>query len=407
MNNGSTRRTAIVIGGSLGGLLAANLLHRQGWSVTIFERVGDALAGRGAGIVTHPELFDALKAAGCPANDTIGVAVDQRVTLNQDGSVAGALRLPQTFTSWSKLFHLLRGAFPDEGYLRGADVTDVASSEDCAVTTLADGTQHRADFVIAADGLRSTTRQQLLPDVALEYAGYVAWRGLVDEQDLSSATRQALFEKFGFCIPPGEQMLGYPVAGSDNSTQPGERRYNFVWYRPTADQQALDDLLTDAQGNIHQFGIAPHLIRGEVLNAMRRAAEAVLAPQFSEVIEKVRQPMVQPIYDLQVPRLAFGRIALLGDAAFVGRPHCGMGVTKAAGDAMQLANSLSTHCHVVDALREYESRRVSFGAAVVTHARHLGAYMQAQTRSDTEKRMAEKYRTPEAVMRETAVPMVA
>lgn len=404
---GNARRTAIVVGGSLGGLFAANLLHRRGWLVTVFERVPDALSGRGAGIVTHPELFQALREAGCPVDDSIGVAVQNRVTFNRDGSLAGSLALPQTFTAWSKLFHLLRCAFPDERYIEGASVVDVESgedSEDGAGVTLSDGTRHRADVLIAADGFRSMIRQRLLPGVQLEYAGYVAWRGLVNEQELSPPTRKALFDNFAFCIPPGEQMLGYPVAGMDNSTETGERRYNFVWYRPTTGERSLDDLLTDDKGNIHQFGIAPHLIRTEVLTDMRHAANSVLAPQFREVVDKVGQPLFQPIYDLEVPRLAFGRTALLGDAAFVGRPHCGMGVTKAAGDAMQLASSLDSHVRIEDALKDYESHRVKFGAAVVTHARHLGAYMQAQTRSETEKFMAEKYRTPEAVMRETAVP---
>ncbi|GAC1666894.1 MAG: FAD binding domain-containing protein [Steroidobacteraceae bacterium] len=405
-NNGSARRTAIVVGGSLGGLFAANLLQRRGWSVTVFERVQDALAGRGAGIVTHPELFHALTEAGCPVDETIGVAVQKRVTLNRDGSIAGSLPLAQILTAWSKLYHLLRSAFPDARYVHGVSVVDVASDQDGAVATLSDGSQYRADLLIAADGLRSLIRQKVLPDVELEYAGYVAWRGLVEEHELSPETRQAIFEKFGFCIPPGEQMLGYPVAGLNNSIRTGERRYNFVWYRPTAGQQGLDNLLTDEKGTTHPFGIAPHLIRPEVLKAMRAAAQAVLAPQFCEVIEKVRQPMFQPIYDLEVPRLAFDRIALLGDAAFVGRPHCGMGVTKAAGDAMQLAQSLSSHVDIGKALMEYDSHRVKFGAAVVTHARHLGAYMQSQTKSETEKLMAEKYRTPEAVMRETAVPLV-
>ena len=404
--NGSAQRTAIVIGGSLGGLFAANLLHRRGWSVTVLERTSDALSGRGTGIVTHPALLHALKEAGCRLDDTIGVAVHSRVTLNQDGSVAGSLQLQQTLTAWSKLFDLLRSALPDVSYLQGKTVTDVSSMQDCAVATLSDGTQHSADILIAADGFRSLTRQKFLPDVALEYAGYVAWRGLVEERDLSEATKRALFEKFAFCIPPGEQILGYPVPGLGNSTKVGERRYNFVWYRPTKGDQGLDDLLTDEQGNVHKVGIAPNLIRAEILTEMREAASTILAPQFSELVEKVRIPMFQPIYDLEVPRLVFGRIALLGDAAFVGRPHCGMGVTKAADDAMQLVTSLSTLSDINESLSEYEAHRVEFGASIVTHARHLGAYMQAQTKSETEKLMAEKYRTPEAVMRETAVPPV-
>ncbi|MFP3607397.1 NAD(P)-binding protein, partial [Paraburkholderia sp. SIMBA_053] len=63
MNNTSTKRKAAIIGGSLGGLFAANLLLRNGWDVDVFERVPDELSGRGAGIVTHAELFDVMQAA--------------------------------------------------------------------------------------------------------------------------------------------------------------------------------------------------------------------------------------------------------------------------------------------------------------------------------------------------------
>ncbi|HKN41910.1 MAG TPA: NAD(P)-binding protein, partial [Sphingomicrobium sp.] len=52
----ATRR-ALVIGGSLGGLLAANLLRHAGWDVTVFERNAEDLTGRGAGISTHPQLI--------------------------------------------------------------------------------------------------------------------------------------------------------------------------------------------------------------------------------------------------------------------------------------------------------------------------------------------------------------
>jgi 2-polyprenyl-6-methoxyphenol hydroxylase-like FAD-dependent oxidoreductase len=137
---------------------------------------------------------------------------------------------------------------------------------------------------------------------------------------------------------------------------------------------------------------------------MEDAAHALLAPQFAEVVTRATQPLFQPIFDLEVPKMAFGRIALLGDAAFVARPHCGMGVTKAAGDAMALVTELRRHADTADALSKYSSVRTQFGAAIVQHARHLGAYMQAQLKNETEREMAERYRTPEAVMRETAVP---
>ncbi|QBR02001.1 FAD binding domain-containing protein [Paraburkholderia pallida] len=404
MNPITTNRKAAIIGGSLGGLFAANLLLRSGWDVDVFERVPDELAGRGAGIVTHPELFDVMHAAGVRVDESIGVPVQSRVTFAQDGAVLSTRELPQTLTAWSKMYHVLRAALPNQHYHSGAVVTDIEDGPQHATLTLSDGSRVQADLVIAADGFRSAVREKFLPDVQLQYAGYVAWRGLVDELALSGDTHAALFDKFAFCLPPREQMIGYPVAGQGNSTQPGERRYNFVWYRATSEDEDLPNLLTDETGKRWSGGIPPTLIRSDVLADMQASARTLLAPQFAEVVTRTTQPLFQPIFDLEVPQMAFGRIALLGDAAFVARPHCGMGVTKAAGDAMALVTALARHANPLDALAEYSDVRTQFGTAIVQHARHLGAYMQAQLKDETEREMAELYRTPEAVMRETAVP---
>jgi 2-polyprenyl-6-methoxyphenol hydroxylase-like FAD-dependent oxidoreductase len=218
-------------------------------------------------------------------------------------------------------------------------------------------------------------------------------------------TRDALFDALAFCLPPREQMLGYPVAGARDDVGPGRRRYNFVWYRPADDRDELPRLLTDDAGRLHADGIPPALVRTEILDEIRREADRVLSPQFAEVVHRAEQPFFQPIYDLESPKLAFGRVVILGDAAFVARPHCGMGVTKAAGDAAALVEALRDDGHpVAEALRRYEAARAAFGTAVVAHARHLGAYMQAQLKTPEDRDMAERYRTPEAVMRETAVP---
>ncbi|MGF6782165.1 FAD binding domain-containing protein [Paraburkholderia sp. GAS334] len=397
------RPKAIVVGGSLGGLFAANLLSRSGWQVDVFERVPEELAGRGAGIVTHPELFEALTAAGVEIDDSIGVQVKSRITFAQDGSVISERDLPQTLTAWGKMYHVLRSAFPDAHYHSGGTVVSVENEAEHASVTLSDGTVHRAELVIAADGFKSSLRDRVLPDVRLQYAGYVAWRGLVDENALTQDTRDALFEKFAFCLPPHEQILGYPVAGQGNSTNPGERRYNFVWYRAASEDVALPNLLTDTTGKRWAGGIPPTLIRPDVLEDMEGAAVSLLAPQFAEVVTKATQPLFQPIFDLEVPQMVFGRVALLGDAAFVARPHCGMGVTKAAGDAMALVESLNRNTTIADALNEYSDARTQFGNAIVQHARHLGVYMQAQLKTGVDREMADRFRTPEAVMRETAV----
>ena len=77
------------------------------------------------------------------------------------------------------------------------------------------------------------------------------------------------------------------------------------------------------------------------LPAVKKDARRLLAPAIANIFERAEQPIFQAIYDLAAPRLTFGRLALLGDAAFVARPHVGAGVTKAALDAACLANALS------------------------------------------------------------------
>jgi len=399
----TNQKTAMVVGGSLGGLLAANMLHRAGWDVHVYERVAEELEGRGAGIVTHPELMVALEQAGVVVDDSIGITVNDRITLARDGSIAGQREMPQILTAWARMYSVLRAALPSERYHNGKQLVSFSQNEDRVSATFADGSQAEAALMIAADGVRSSVRQTLLPQARPEYAGYIAWRGLVDESALSPRALKELFPYFAFGLPPREQMIAYPVAGKHNAVEPGSRRFNFVWYRPADEATTLRDMVTDDTGKVWLDGIPPPLIRASVLDEARKAAREVLAPQFAEVVEKTENLFFQPIFDLESPRLAFDRIALLGDSAFVARPHCGMGVTKAAGDAMALVQALTEAHDVPAALARYEQARVEFGAFIVGHARALGAYMQAQLRTEHERQMAEAYRTPEVIMRETAV----
>lgn len=399
---GRPSQTAIIIGGSISGLIAALLLRRAGWAVAIFERVESELAGRGAGIVTHPDLFAVLQAAGVAIPADIGVTVDSRRVFAPNGSCLAETPHPQILTSWDRLYQALREGIPEGCYHRGRSLVGITQDVASVTAHFADGTRAEGAVLVGADGLRSVARTQFFPDSQPLYAGYVAWRGLVEEGRIPAAVCEALFRHFAFALPDGEQMLGYPVAGPGNDTRPGHRRYNWVWYRP-ADRAALSELLRDDSGHVHDVSIPPPLIRDTVVAVMREAAARVLAPQFAALVALTAQPFFQPIYDLETPRMAIGRVALIGDAAFVARPHVGAGVTKAAQDAMALATGLARHDGDVAAgLLAFERDRQGEGARIIARARHLGAYMQAQIDTAEERRNAARFRTPEAVMRDTA-----
>lgn len=395
---------AIIIGGSIAGLFAGNLLRHAGWTVDIYERVPDALASRGAGIATHDELMQVLQRIGVGSEEAVGVQVQSRVVLGRDGSVTGQFDYPQVLTSWGRIYEMLLARFPAGHYYQGKCLTGYDQNASSVTARFDDGTRIEADVLIGADGLRSSVRGIMMPEIVPLYVGYVAWRGVADESTLSEKTHADLFGRFSFGLPEGEQLIGYPIAGEGNSTLPGKRRYNIVWYRPADEHTDLVDLLTDAQGKVHGLGIPPPLIRPEIVDRVRADAHRLLAPQFAEVLDRTARPFFQPIYDLESPRLTSGRVALIGDAAYVARPHCGMGVTKAGSDAAALADVLSRPgVGYSEALRDFERQRARVGVAMVARARHLGAYMQASRRTQEERDMAERYRSPEAVMRETAV----
>jgi 2-polyprenyl-6-methoxyphenol hydroxylase-like FAD-dependent oxidoreductase len=394
----------LIIGGSLGGLLAANVLHREGHDVCVLEKVRGSMDGRGAGIVTHDALFAGLQRAGLNGTEALGVQVQQRVALDVDGQELTKLEMPQVLTSWSRLYEALHQLLPSERYVHGVVVQKVDNGAAGAVVhgLTADGAKTwSADLVVASDGIRSVVRQQLAPQVQPQYAGYVAWRGVCHESVLSARTLTSVFEKFGFGLPAGEQLIGYPVAGQGNDTRPGHRGYNFVWYRP-ANETALAALLTDADGAHYQGGIPPNKVDWRQIADMRQAARTLLAPQFAEMIEKTAQPFLQPIYDIRSEQVAFGRIGLMGDASFVARPHIGMGVTKAAQDAVALADAIRDHGATPKALLAYEQNRLPEGQAAVARARWLGAYMQAQTNGFSAQQAS---RNAHDVVSETAIDL--
>jgi 2-polyprenyl-6-methoxyphenol hydroxylase-like FAD-dependent oxidoreductase len=393
---------ALVIGGSMSGLLAALALTRRGIDVAVYERVPGPLAGRGAGIVAQPELKAVLRALGLDPDHDLGIEVAMRVLFARDGRVTHRVPIPQTMTAWDRVFHLLKAALPEANYHSGKELRRVEQNRN-VIAHFADGTTAEGDVLIGADGIRSTVRQQYLPDVAPLYAGYTAWRGLVSEAAFPPALHTELFADFAFCLPENEQMLGYPVAGPDNDLRPGHRRYNFVWYRPASESHELPRLLTDDTGRTHALSIPPPLIARDVVAAMRNAAREVLAPQFHAMVGLCEQPFLQPIYDLEVSRMAFGRVAILGDAAFVARPHVGAGVAKAADDALALARVLDESNDAEAALKAFEGSRIGAGDRIIARARHLGAYVQADLKTEAEREYAARHRTPEAVLSETAM----
>ena len=376
-----TRGRALIVGGSVGGLFAAHFLRAAGWDAVVAERSGGELADRGASIGTREELFEAMRRIGISLDPSAGVAARSRICLDDQGNVVAELPIASVSSAWDRIYRPLRTALPSACYRAGLRVARVEPGPNGVAAIFADGTREEADLLIAADGIHSTVRGQIMPEATPHYAGYVAWRGVIEESALTREEHELLFGRMCFCLPEGELLLALGMPGRDADTRPGRRRYYWIWFRAADRERGLPLLCTDDSGHCHGTSIPPSLVRREIVAELRQAAEARLAPALAAIIGRTAQPFPHGIFDFESSRLAFGRVAVLGDAAFVARPHVGAGVTKAALDAQCLADALAASGDIAAALARYEGERLSFGRALVARGRALGAYLEAQSKT--------------------------
>ncbi|MDM0079777.1 FAD binding domain-containing protein [Variovorax sp. J31P179] len=335
------RPRAIIAGGSLSGLFAATNLRAVGWDVAVFERSPDALDSRGGGIVLQPDVLAAFRFAGVGHTDALGVRSGDRIYLDAEDEVIHRTWMPQTQTSWNMLYGAMRKALPASCVHAGERLVSFKQTGERVTVLFASSRMERGDLLIGADGAGSTVRSQLLPGTRPAYAGYVAWRGLVPEAALGGAAAARLGSAFVFQQGRDHLLLEYRIPGEDGSVAEGARRWNWVWYRKVPAGAPLAELLTDRNGVAHAFSLPPGAARDAPIAALRHDARQLLAPSLRELVLATEAPFVQAILDLAVPRMVFGRTVLIGDAAFVPRPHTAGSTAKAAADALALAKALA------------------------------------------------------------------
>jgi len=394
-------RRAIIIGGSMSGLFSAAFLRQIGWRAEVYERSPVELVGRGAGITTHPELLEALEQSGAGTRD-LGVEVEKRIALDRHGRVIAEKRLPQILTSWDRLQRLMRGTINEAQYYLGHAFEGVEQDGSGVLVHFAGGKRERADLLIGADGIRSSVREQVAPQVQPIYSGYYIWRGAPNEADLAQETRASIFPYFTFFLPERQQVIGYPIAGLNNDLRVGHRRYNFIWYR-VADAQELRRMCVDEHGHQHDYSVPPPLIREDLIGQTRAQAQMIMPPQFLDCLAKMR-PFFTPIYDFSAPQLAFGRVVLVGDAASSARPHMGFGMAKAGGDAQALAAALGSHDDIDAGLAAYNRARQPIGERIMLHGRKLGTHLGVNLQTEEDRAMWKLLQDHRAMMDWIAVP---
>jgi 2,6-dihydroxypyridine 3-monooxygenase len=370
-SGGVPPKRILVAGGSIGGLTTALLLSELGHDVEVFERAGAALQDRGAGIVVLP-ITERYFVESSGADSRVSLELTNWQYVDRSGRVISSDADHFRFAGWSTIYRALLERFDPDRYHLASEVVDFEDGPNEVTISLHDGRTASGALLICADGLASTARSKLLPDVEPVYAGYVAWRGTVDEHRLTADARRLLADAMVYQVLDHGHILAYAMPNRDGSIAIGDRVINWVWYRNAAPDGTYRRLMTDRHGTLRPTTMPGDLMQHTLVEELHEAAGLELAPALEDVVTSSDDILIQAIFDLEVDRMVFGRACLLGDAAFGLRPHVAAGQAKACADAWALRDSFAAADDLDEALANWERSQLELGRAAVNRTKQMG-----------------------------------
>ena len=343
-----TSMRVLIVGAGIGGLTAAIALRQVGIDAVVLEQASE-LREVGAGISLWPNAIKALRRLG------VGEAIESAGATVTDGDIRdwrGALlhgssadQLEARFGAPLIMIHraalhtTLKEALADEAVRLDTKCVGLDQNGDGVRVRLAGGASEKSDVVIGADGLNSVVRARTRADGPPERSGVRAWRAVVS-LDERLAKQLVVGEFWGQGSLFGVQRL------------PGNAVY---WYAATrVDEGNPTSSGTEKGDLLHRFGAWHAPIPGLIKATPDQAL------------------LSHDLCDRPAPQgLAFGRVALLGDAAHPMLPSLGQGACQAIEDGAALADALAATTDPELGLRAYSQRRLSSAAAAVTQSRRM------------------------------------
>jgi 2-polyprenyl-6-methoxyphenol hydroxylase-like FAD-dependent oxidoreductase len=356
---------AIVVGGSLSGLCTALALAADGAEVVVFERDRELGAG-GAGLGVERSLLGRVTDASPLGSD--GLPALPVITSNRDS------------TAWMLIYRWLHSVIDHRRSIvlrHGAEITHV-QADGSGATVVAGAERFTADLVIGADGSRSIVRHSVAPDQPdARFAGYMLWRGLVEEADLpAQAPRLSRAPRVSVEWKGAYRLVAYYVPGDDGSTEPGRRRISWAWYDPFQDELLRKTGAVD--GETVRHSIVPSAIPADLTETLQDQAQQLWPDPWRSAVQvalRAGRCFGTPIAEYVPTRLIAGHMALVGDAAHVSSPMTGSGFHYGLLDVLSLRQALAV------AGRQTVAQRLTlFERARLADDRQLALYGQRWSR---------------------------
>lgn len=355
----------VVVGASLAGLTLALACATRGVPVHVIERSARRVHG----------------------GDSLSIDLDMlAATVDHDPRAHPILPVVPAYrdlTTWPALYSWLRdraAGTPGITLEENRAVTSVTDLGDRVQLSFSDGTQRAADAVIGADGYNSIVRRTIAPEAPLaRYAGYVVWRGLIDEQALTHPVSWPSNGGLWIEFVDGYRLVAAALPGRDGSMEIGRRQVTFAWFDVHREELLRRTNCLTADGYIVGTlgrGTIEEDIRAELIALIPQLWPQTWAEAVTVGVRSATVLSGAPIAEYKPERLARGALAIVGDAAHVVSPMTGRGFATGVEDAAVLARMLVDRRAdepVTTALARYEAARLPFVRGLVTHSSRISA----------------------------------
>lgn len=340
----SNNDSAIVVGGSLSGLMAAIALAEEGVFVTVLEKEGPQ-RGFGGGLQVEGGSFLQSKT--------------EKLLHELASHGKSSVQL------WGAMEARLKEYADSSPHIKWHEKTRVVEIEqdEERVRAVADsGEVYEADILIGADGHRSEVRKSVSPDRPdARFAGYIVWIASVNEDELSLTKKLPKRGSSVRMLDGGNDGFLFGTVLDLDEISDG-RRVGCAWY-----DNSRNDLLR--QLGCIKDGVVHHSLDGEDIpeNVLReliqQAKEKWPEPWGTATAQALQNRSVNgiPVKEYVPDKLTEGRIALIGDAAHVPAPITANGFNQSLKDAVTLGECVAKGLgskQAYTALKNYENKRL-------------------------------------------------
>lgn len=347
------RMKIAISGAGIAGLTAAIALKKKGFEVDVFE-AAETIRPLGAGISLSANAIKALDRLGIREQVTgkgrfleaftIYDEAGRTITRTDTRALSREYGDDNFAIHRAELHRVLLSHIGEERLHTGKRLEQVNATERGVQLRFADGSCSESDCLIAAEGIHSPVRRQLVPGSHARYAGYTCWRGVIRHEAIrleEASETWGLKGRFGIVPLPENAVYWFACINAPRDCETMKRfgiadlRERFRSYHPLV-------------GRVLELSEDADLIRNDIID---------------------HEP---------VNRYAYGRVLLIGDAAHATTPNMGQGACQAMEDAVVVADELARDKDIARAFRSFEKRRLKRTRDVVNTSFRIGQMAQVE-----------------------------